>query len=443
MAASLSRPSSFFARASAIAGFLGLAFWADPSRADDIVPSLSLQTGVLITRSPGNDTNDYFVAATPSISYFIEGNRTLLQLSYSFTGSLNTVLPNGIANRVGAAFSYDISPTTRLLIGAEGLQALIGNYLLVRRAPATRIGAIPNLNASLITANLNQGITHEISPVVRLNQNVNGTYVTSLDQQLRNYLATGTIGVDRAWEFDAVGAEFGIQYARVFLPPLPTTNVVTFSLGPTWDHDISPTLSTSMAIAAQVAISPDPGTDPRIGPAGRASILYSSEGSGVGLEYAGGIEPNLLLGTLLRSHQVTLRGFTPLSEKYQVILGVSSGYLKAEAVSLDNSGIFDNSFDAVLHDADITWAATNWLSMFVRYQFIGQTAGEGQAATPAIVRHGALFGLDLFASRPTERSRLPPTGFPKRVDRSDGSSSSGSKSGGSSSGLPQRATTSR
>lgn len=436
------RLPSYFWGAAVVAG---LSLWPSASRADDVVPSIGVQTGVIITRSPGNDSDDYFVAVTPAISYFIEGERTLLQLTYSFTGSLNLVLPNAIANRLGAAFSYDVSPRTRLLIGAEGLQSLFGNYLLVRRAPATRIGAIPALNSSLVTANLTQGIVHEISPVVRLSQSVNGTYVTSIDPdiQLRNYLAVGTIGIDRSWEFDAVGAEFNIQYARVFFPPLPTTNVVTFGLGPTWDHDLSPTLSTSMGASVQVAVSPDPDTTPRIGPAGRASILYSSEGSGIGLEYAGGIEPNLLLGTLLRAHQVTLRGFTPLSEKYGVLLGVSSGYLAAENLTLDNSGVFDNSFTAVLHDADITWTATDFLSMFVRYQFIGQTAGEGQAASPAIVRHGALFGIDLFASRPVERNRLPPTGFPKRVDRGDDQNKSGSKPGGTNTGLPQRATTSR
>jgi hypothetical protein len=411
------------------------------SHADDVVPSIGVQTGVLVTRSPGNDSDDFFVAVTPAISYFIEGERTLLQLSYAFTGSLNLVLPNGIANRVGAALSYDVSPRTRLLIGAEGLQSLIGNYLLVRRAPATRISNLPALNASLVTATLTQGVVHEISPVVRLSQSVNGTYVTSIDPdiQLRNYLAVGTIGIDRSWEFDAVGAEFNIQYARVFFPPLPTTNIVTFGIGPTWDHDLSPTLSTSMGASVQVAVSPDPGTTPRIGPAGRASILYSNEGSGIGLEYAGGIEPNLLLGTLLRSQQVTLRGFTPLSERHGVVLGVSSGFLTASAVTLDNSGVFDNSFSAVLHDADITWTATDFLSMFVRYQFIGQTQGEGQAASPAIVRHGALFGIDLFASRPVERNRLPPTGFPKRVDRGDDQNKSGAKPGGTNSGLPQRA----
>ena len=428
-------------RAAALCG--ALALWASPSSADDIIPSLSVQTGVTFTRSPGNDSDDYFVAATPQLSYFLERGRALVVLTYSFTGSLNTVLPNGIANRLALVSTYDLSPRTRLLVGGEGLQSLIGNYLVVRRAAATQLGSLPPLNTSLLTVSVSQGLSHDISPVVRLSQGVTGTYVTSLDPdvQLRNYLATATAGIDRSWEFDALGGEINFQYARTFLPPLPTVQAMTVSLGPTWDHDVTPNLSTSASVAAQLAFSPDPNTKPRIGPAGRASIFYSSEGSGVGLEYAGGIEPNILLGTLLQSHQATLRGFTPLSERHNIVLGVSAGILHGKNLDLAGDGRFDNEFDAVLHDLDVTWPALDFLSLFARYQFIGQSKGDGPGATPAIVRHAAILGIDLFASRPPPRSRLPQGRFPQRVDRADAPQQvrpGGSSPGASPGGAPQR-----
>ncbi len=414
--------TSLHLRAAALFGTLAL--WGSPSVADDFVPSVGVQTGFTFTRSPGNNSDDYFVAATPQLIYFIESGRTLVSITYSFTGSLNTVLPNGVANRLAVQTAYDLAPKTRLLFGAEALQALIGNYLIVRRAASTQIGGLPPLNTSLLAVSANQGISHDLSPVVRLTQILTGTYVTSLDPdvQLTNYLATATAGIDRSWEFDAVGGELNFQYARSSFPPLPATQAMTVSLGPTWDHDLSPRWSSSLGASAQLAFSPDPGTQPRIGPAGRGSILYSSEGSGVGLEATAGIEPNLLLGTLLQSEQVTLRGFTPLSERHNVILGVSGGYLHGKNLDLAGKGAFDNSFDAVLHDADITWGATDFLSVFVRYQFIGQGKGDGTGvgATPAIVRHAAILGVDLFASRPRPRSRLPQGRFPQRVDRSDG-----------------------
>lgn len=411
------RPS-FLLRALALCGALFAT--TSSAKADDLVPSLSLQTGVTFTRSPNNSTNDYFVAATPSITWNIEGERVLVATTYSFTGSLNSVLPNGIANRLAINTAYDVDPRTRLVVGVEGLQALIGNYLLVRRAPATQLGGLPNLNTSLLTLGVNQGLTHDLTPVVRLSQGVTGTSVVSLDPDipLNNYLATATVGVDRSWEFDAVGGELNVQYAWTFFPPI-RSRIFTVALGPTWDHDITPNLSSSMGISAQVALSPDAGSKPRIGPSGRASLAYVSEGSGIGLEYAGGIEPNLLLGTLLNSHTATLRGFTPISERERIVFGLSGGFLRAKNVDLNPNGQFDNEFDAVLHDADVTWSATDWLSVYARYQFIGQTSGDGPGATPPIVRHGALLGIDLFAARPVERQRLPNGRLPQRVDRSD------------------------
>lgn len=397
--------------------------WGSASAANDLVPSITLQTGATFTRTPGagNDTNGYFVAATPTLMYFVEGERSLLSLTYSFTGSLDTNLPNGIANRLAIVTTHDLDPRTRLQVGGEALQALIGNYLLVRRADATQIGALPPLNTSLMTLGVNQGLSHELTPRLTLNQTVSGTFVTSLDPdvELRNYLATGSISVERAWQFDALGAELGVQYARSFLPPAPEVQFVTAALGPTWDHDVTTKLSTSLSVAAQVALDPDGRGKTLIGPAARASAFYVSEGSGIGLEYTGGIEPNLLLGTLFQSQSVTLRGFTPISVRHNVMLGLSSGYLYAKNVDLGQSRLLDNTFDAVLHDADITWAATDFLSVFIRYQFIGQSAGTGTGATPALVRHGALIGVDLFAARPPPRQRLPKNGFSKRVDGSD------------------------
>ena len=130
-------PTSTLLRFAAVCG--AVIAWSGASAANDLVPSITLQTGATFTRSPGvgNDSNGYFVAATPTLMYFVEGERSLFSLTYSFTGSLDTNLPNGIANRLAVVTTHDLDPRTRLLVGGEALQALIGNYLLVRRADAT------------------------------------------------------------------------------------------------------------------------------------------------------------------------------------------------------------------------------------------------------------------------------------------------------------------
>ncbi len=407
-------------RAAALLAAVASAAWPSRAAADELVPSLSLQTGVTATRSPGNDTDDYFVAATPQLAYFFGTERLQMGVTYSFTGSLNSVLPNGIANRLAVTSAYDLAPATRLLFGMEALHASIGNYLLVRRSANTQVGGLPgSLNTTLLTVSATQGISHEINQNVRLTQSLGGTYVTSLDPGVRfnNYLATGVIGIDRSWEFDAVGAELSAIWNRTVLPPVANRNI-TVAFGPTWDHDFTRTLSGSANVAAQVAFSPDPDTEVRLAPAGRASLLYYSESSGIEISYSGGFEPNLLLGTLLQSHTAQLRGYTPISEEHRVLLSVSAAYLKAKTLDLRNDGAQDNEFDAILHDADVTWSATDFMSLFVRYQFIGQTAGTGGGATPPLVRHGAIVGVDLFGGGRRTKPRVQ-TKFPQRVDQKD------------------------
>jgi len=407
-------------RAVALCGALvASALLSSTAAADELVPALRVQTGITALRSLQGDSNDYFVAATPELSYFFGSPRTQAGITYSFTGSLNTELPNGIANGLGLTLSHDLSERTRLLLGAEALQASIGNYLLVRRGAATRIGGVPALSTQLVTLTTTQGLSHEISPVVRVSESLAGTYVTSLDPdvELNNYVASALFGIERSWEFDALGAELGVQYAHTIFPPIDS-RVATASLGPTWDHDLTRTWSTSVSIAAAVAVSPDPDTEPRLTPAGRASILYTADGSGIQASYAGGFEPNLLLGTLLQSHQAGLRAFTPISNERRILLSVSGGYLRAKTLDLRTNGAFDNEFDAVLHDGEISWGATDFLNLFVRYQFIGQSSGDGPGATPALVRHGGIFGIELFAGRRPERPRVQTT-FPQRVDRTD------------------------
>ena len=233
--------------------------WASPCAADDLLPSFSVQTGATFIRSPVQDgkIDDYFVAATPALTWFIDGERTLYSITYAFTGSLNSTLPNSVSNSLALATATDVGPNTRLLFGASALQSLLGNYLLVRRASDTRIGGLNQLNTSLLTVQGTQGIAHDFTPVLRLNQGVTATYFTSLDPEvdLSNFVATATVGMSRSWEFDAVGGELGFQYARTQAAPFEST-AFTVSAGPTWDHDLSRTFTLSLAAAVQVAFSP-------------------------------------------------------------------------------------------------------------------------------------------------------------------------------------------
>ncbi len=411
----------WFGRAAALCGAFGAAAaLPDAARADELVPALTLQTGAAFTRSPGNDQNGFFIAATPQLGYYFGSDRTQVGIAGSVTASLDTALPNGIASTLSLTIAHDIAPTTRLLLGASVLQSSVGNYLLVKRTADTQVSGLSTLNSQLGTLTLTEGLRHEISENVTLSQSVSGTYVRSLDLDVRldNYILGAVIGAERSWTFDALGAELNVEYARSIVPPLVRSRAIVLSLGPTWDHDFSRSWTSSVGIAAAVAFSPDEGTKTQVAPMGRASFLYYTDGgSGASLAYAGGFEPNLFLGTILRAHQVTLRAYTPISDVHRVLLSVSGGFLRATTLDL-REGANGNEFDAVLHDAEISWGLADFLNLSLRYQFVGQTAGSGLGATPPLVRHAAILGLDIFGGGRPTKPRVQ-TRFPQRVDGGD------------------------
>ena len=81
-------------------------------------------------------------------------------------------------------------------------------------------------------------------------------------------------------------------------------------------------------------------------------------------------------------------------------------------------------FDAVLHDLDLTWLPMDFFAVSVRYQFVGQTSGDGLAPTPAIVRHAGLLSLGYTGQRSRATRERVPTKFPQRVDQKDKGGSS-------------------
>ena len=396
--------------------------------ADQFTSKVRVQGGVTALRQDlpngeSGDSDDYFGQVTPEVTYLFGSRRALMSATYAFTGGLHSFLPNEIQNRLALQGAFELAPPTTMLVGLEAIQSSLGNYLLVRRATDTgSISGIPaaQLNTQLLTTNANIGVSHELSSLLRLNELVSGAYITSIDPDIKNTngVVTSTTSLDRGFKYDSIGLDARFQYARSDLPPTIDSKAFTAGITPHWSRDWSRTISTTAGAGVQVAVSPDKDTKPLVSPAGRASVLFHTDFSGVELSYIGGIEPNLLIGTLLQQQQATLRGYTPISEKYKVVVNGSVGYLRAKTVDLSKTNSLSTLFDAFLADLDLSWQATDYLQVFGRYQLIDQGSGNGPGATAALVRHSIIFGVEV-STRPPQTTGKVPTRFPDRVDRGD------------------------
>lgn len=359
---------------------------------------------------------DWWAGVVPEVSYLFLEPRWMLRATYAFTAAVHTRNPAEIANRLSLVSSYELSRRTNLLLSADANQTSLSNYLVTRPITETATVLLPPSNSRFLTLTASQGITWEASPNVLFGQGVDATYVTSLDPQMtiNNVFVGALLSLERTWKRDAVGGELRAAYAGVDTPPTPSGRFMTFTAAPRWRHDWSAAWSSTIAAGASLVVSPDTGTDPFFTPSGRAAILYSPvDDASVELSYTGGVTPNVLTGQLFRSHLVTVRGLTTLSERHRVTLGASVGFLNGRIIEL-RDGALGPEFNGLLSDADVNWVATDWMQLFARAVLQAQDNGPD---IEAFVREAVIVGVQ-FSTRSPDGVAIP-IRFPQRVDRSD------------------------
>lgn len=365
---------------------------------------------------PETSTHDYWTGVVPEASYLFDEPRWSLRTTYAFTAMAHTRNPTEIGNRLTLVSSYELSRRTTLLLSADANQTSLSNYLIARPLLDTTAVVIPSSNSRLLTAAARQGLTWEATPTLLFSQGVDAAYVTSLDPEttVDNVSVSALVALERTWKRDGLGVELRGGYAGVDTPPFPSAKFVTVTAAPRWRHDISSTLTSSISAGASGVLSPDGNTDPIVAPAGRAALLYTPESSSLELSYAGGAAPNTLTGQMLLSHQVMLRGSTPLSERDRVLATSSLSYLHGTLIDLRTNGRTEPDVDAFLADVDVTWQATDFLQFFARGMFVVQDNGSG---APTFIREAVIIGAQLSSSAPD--GVLIPVRFPQRVDGGD------------------------
>jgi hypothetical protein len=363
--------------------------------------------------------SDYWVGVTPELLFFVIEPRWQLRGLASATASTHTVLADEISGRLGLATIAELSKRTTQFVSAEANLSTLSNLLLTRPATATPIGIVPTTRTRILTATGTQALSWEASPVVRLEERVDASFLRSLDEgaPLQGRFAHLTLGGERSWKVDAVGVEArgGYSYART--PALAgSQRVVDLSTGTRWRHDFTRSLTGSAVAGPAMIVGLSRGTRPKLTPAARIALVHWMDPTTVELTYEHGFTPSLFTGQVVRAHQAMLRLAVPLSERERVYLGASAGWMHAAYVDLDRDAPPAREFDAGLGDVDLAWSPLRWLAVFGRYQIVAQTRGVTFAGDTAFTRHAVIVGVELSSSADTASTSIR---VPRRVDRTD------------------------
>jgi hypothetical protein len=369
--------------------------------------------------TPQEPNDDVFLSATPSISFLLDRPRSLLRVTYALSVTGHTAFAAEIANHLGLASSFELSKTAGLILTADATQTSIAQELIARPASQATLSPLPASNTRILTTSVGEATSFDTSPVVRLGQSLDGGWVTSLprdqDTLFENYLANAGFTADRTFKKDSLGVVARGGWAYYKLPNVPDQQVLTAALAPNWRHDISRSLTASLSAGAALAAGVGSGdTKPLVTPFVQAALHYLWQDATVDLGGSGGPQANFLTGQMIDAQTVTLHGSIPVSVRHHLVAGASSGYSHGRVISLTKDVPKLPDFDAVTADAELAWSPSEWVQLFVRYQFNDQISDD--ANVPAFVRHAGIVGVALTSRPDTVRV---PTHFPRRVDRAD------------------------
>lgn len=376
--------------------------------------------GVYAYQTSDTPPEDLALQAVPELSLLSAGKRSLLRATYTLAATAHTTFPAEIANRVNLASTFELSKRTTLILSAEAGHTTIANVLLTQQPSDAPAGVLPLRAGQLVTSRVSEGTSWEASPVVRISQVVDASYITSFDAPVPfdTFLTGAVVSIDRTWKADVLGIDFRGGYAQSHASPSPVERLVPLGLTPHWRHDLSATLSSYVVAGTTVVISPDAGTDPLIAPFAQASLDYLYQDATFGLTAAVGTQANALTAQLLYAEQVTFRAISPLSSQYGIFGQAALGYTHGSIIERQRDVPQPPDFDTFIADASISWAASPVVEIFARYQFVDQiTAQSAFVTTPTVQRSAIFLGIQL-SSRP-DTTRVPRR-FPQRVDRSDG-----------------------
>lgn len=408
------------------------------ARAQVFTERLRIQGGYITEQRPPPQPrlNDFWIGAVPELSVAWMKRNVLATLSYQLTGALHTLGgASELANRVVFASQIDASPRTTLLLSAEAAQTTFSNLLFSRSPTENTVALAPSPATRTVSARVSEGLSYELSPRLLFSQFADVGVVTTLPPAppLDTLVANVSTGIDYLFPRDALGIEARASYANAqALPPTPDQEFVLMTAAPRWRHDWSRTLSTMLSGGATLLVSPNQDTDPTVAPFVRAAALYTHDlSTSVDLAYLKGVVPSALTGQIFESDQVTLHGFTMLSEHHRVSLSGSIGYINGRFVDLLGLGN-DLSFESVLSDVDVTWQPTRsgLVQLFARYLVQVQVGDVDRfGINPSFIRDAILVGVQLSTRPPiggqggggsVYGDTVVPRSFPQRVDGADG-----------------------
>jgi hypothetical protein len=379
-------------------------------------------TGELLLRGKSADA---FAILSPGAVYAIETAAAIHRLTYAYTAHLFLTNPaaNVYSNRLEWRGFMSPAPRLELMLGARAMQSHRHTENTLFNASETAVTATLPGTGAFIRATADEGLTYRLSPEWSLHQGIAGGLQAPVfdDRGPKTYFAGGRLGLEHAWEMDALGVETRARYVAFDGTVLTRTGVVgdqsqlITELVGTWRHDWNPDFSSRVeAGAANVQLIT---RDRQFWqPVGLAALSYFREEGEAELSYRHALTTSVFLGVTFLTDEVRLSGAIPLDRHARMFVASSVAYQHSRI--LDVQGELATRLNVFLGDVSFGYRVLDHLELAARYQHIEQASGADLPPLPlSYVRNTAFITATL--EYPPDREMPRTYHEARRVDRSD------------------------
>ncbi len=376
--------------------------------------------GYNATTGTGQDSSRLFTGIQPAVTLQFGSPRLAWRAGYVFAGSfaLAGSGSNSYSNQLDLSLAAQLTKRSIMTVGGSIAQGST-DFQLSQRAPATsQPGFRAPGNPNLVTATLAESFAWEASPTLLLRQGLTGMLSTPQDA-LGQYNAsvTGSLGLDRLFEKDAIGVELRPSFA--VLSSLTAegqhyVNITNALLG-SWNHDFNRGWNGQMTAGVEQVLTFAGSYPLAIVPTGSLTARYRAGTAGGSLSFTHGAATDLQTGTVSMSDAVVVRGLVGFDPTESRVLAASAGFVHAEPLGEVPARVAAGTGNAVQGDVRLVWGLSNAVlataSYSVAYQF-----GQAGGLAPSLA-HVILVGITARYSNAQHTPAMPTIG--RRVDGSD------------------------
>ena len=403
--------------------------WSAAARADEtyLFGNARAQAGLITEARKGRDLlKDVHLDGIPQIGITRATPTSQLSLSYTLTAAAHTAYSSELGHQLHLIDAMDLSQRTNLSLGANASRMTLGNMFLTQPASAGTSGLFPATTTTIVSVGANQGLTHDVSPRVRLDEEASATAFKTLypAPPSKSYYASLGGGLERVWQNDGLGGSVHAGFANAEAPPAPEQSLLVLTAGPRWRRDWSPTINTLFEAGASMVQSVSRSSDPYFAPLARGNLLYTTEDVTLTLLGSTSVSPNPLTGQLVQAHEGSIHAITPLSLPSHIFLEGSVAYTHGKLIDRIEPDK-NQDYDTVLADLGLIWELNPYLEAYARYTFVSQTGAAATGQDQSFSRNSVLIGVQV-SSRPLITRGGSRTGGlagqqgpAQRVDRAD------------------------